>query len=253
MHTPTASELLQAWERGAESSAAARGLWLLDASCEDLDAQALLALPLGRRDALLLELRKRLFGRCMHGVACCPACGATAEVDLDVDALRQEAQASDGTSMTEEREIRELHVDGREEPIRYRLPDSRDLLAMQASEDAASARRLLIRRCVIDAGNEASEADALPLSDAVELALARAMAEADPQTDLSLAFTCPDCRQQWEPAFDVARFLWQELHAWALRLLRDVDTLARSYHWSEAEILAMSPRRRQAYLEQCVS
>ena len=84
-------------------------------------------------------------------------------------------------------------------------------------------------------------------------ALAAAMAEADPQADLSLQFTCPDCHQQWEPVFDMARFVWQELHAWALRLLRDIDTLASSYHWSETDILAMSPRRRQAYLELCVS
>lgn len=253
MHTPSASELLQAWERGAESSAAARGLWLLDASCEDLDVESLLALPLGRRDALLLDLRKRLFGRCMHGVARCPACGASAEVDMDVDALRQDAPAVADALDADEMSIRELHVNGRAEPIRFRLPDSHDLLAIQASEDAVGARSLLIQRCVLDAGGGEHADVAASLSDEVQFALACAMAEADPQTDLSLAFTCPDCRQQWEPVFDVARFVWQELHAWALRLLRDVDTLARSYHWSEAEILAMSPRRRQAYLEQCVS
>lgn len=253
MHTPSASALLQAWERGAESSAATRGLWLLDASCEDLDVESLLALPLGRRDALLLDLRKRLFGRCMHGVACCPACGATAEVDLDVDALRQDSQTGADTLDGDEVTIRELQINGRAGPIRFRLPDSHDLLAIQASEDAGSARILLIRRCVIDAGDEEGSDIAASLSDEVQFALACAMAEADPQTDLSLAFTCPDCQQQWEPVFDVARFVWQELHAWALRLLRDIDTLARSYHWSEAEILAMSTRRRQAYLEQCVS
>ncbi len=253
MHTPSASELMRAWERGAESSAAARGLWLLEASCEDLDAESLLALPLGRRDALLLDLRERLFGRRMHGVACCPACGASVEADFDVDALRQGTQPGGGTTGAEDVLTRELHVAGRAEPMRFRLPDSRDLLAMQASEDAACARRLLIQRCVIGVVGAEQDVDAAALSDAMQLALAQAMADADPQADLSLEFTCPDCQQSWEPMFDVARFLWQELHAWALRLLRDVDTLARSYHWSESDILALSPRRRQAYLEQCVS
>lgn len=253
MHTPSASELLHAWERGVESSAAARGLWLLDAGCEDLDAESLLALPLGRRDALLLELRERLFGRRLHGVACCPACGATTEVDLDIDTLRQGARRGVGMLDADDAWTRELSVYGHSEPIRFRLPDSRDLLAMQASEDAAAARRLLIQRCVIEADEEGAGGLAASLSDDVQSELARAMADADPQADLSLAFTCPDCREQWEPVFDLARFVWQELHAWALRLLRDVDTLARSYHWTEADILAMSPRRRQAYLEQCVS
>jgi hypothetical protein len=246
MHTPSASQLLQTWERGAEASAAARGIGLLDASCEDLDMESLLALPLGQRDALLLDLRKRLFGRWMHGVAHCPACGATVEVDMDVDSLRQGVMLGVATSAAMGATIRELRVNGLSEPIHFRLPDSHDLLAMQASDDAAAARRLLIQRCVI-------EVDGASLSGDAQSALARAMADADPQADLSLAFSCPDCRHQWEPPFDMARFLWQELHAWALRILRDVDTLARSYHWSEADILSMSPRRRQAYLEQCAS
>jgi len=78
-----------------------------------------------------------------------------------------------------------------------------------------------------------------------------AMAAADPQADLQLALACPQCAHRWQPVFDIARFLWQELHAWALRTLRDVDTLAHAYHWAEADILALSPRRRQAYLELC--
>jgi hypothetical protein len=237
MHTPSASALLQAWEKGAEASSAARGIWLLEASCEDLDVDALLGLPLGKRDALLIDLRKRLFGRHMQSIARCPACGETAEADLDTDGLAQGTPPGAA--------IHEIRPGGGDTPIRFRLPDTRDLMAIQSSDDAEAARDILIERCVIGG------ADNLP--NDVQQALARAMADADPQADLSLAFTCPACRHAWEPVFDIARFLWQEVHAWALRMLRDVDTLARSYHWSEADILAMSPRRRQAYLEQCVS
>ena len=68
---------------------------------------------------------------------------------------------------------------------------------------------------------------------------------------ISPASHCPGCGHDWQPVFDIARFLWQELHAWALHMLREVDTLAASYHWAEADILALSPRRRQAYLELC--
>ena len=100
-------------------------------------------------------------------------------------------------------------------------------------------------------GAEPCEARALPreLQDGIALA----MAQADPQADLQLALRCPDCGHEWQPPFDIARFLWQELHGWALHLLREVDTLAQAYHWAEADILAMSPRRRQAYLELCAS
>ncbi len=50
-------------------------------------------------------------------------------------------------------------------------------------------------------------------------------------------------------AFDIVSFLWNELNAWAIRTLREVHILASAYGWSETDILAMSPWRRQFYLE----
>lgn len=91
------------------------------------------------------------------------------------------------------------------------------------------------------------------MSPSLQAELAQAMAQGDPQADLQLALCCPQCEHAWQPPFDIARFLWQELHAWALNLLREVDALAQAYHWTEADILGLSPRRRQAYLELCAS
>jgi len=59
--------------------------------------------------------------------------------------------------------------------------------------------------------------------------------------------------QRMGPGFDIARYLWSEVHAWALRFLREVDLIARTYHWREEDILALTPTRRQAYLELCAS
>jgi hypothetical protein len=129
--------------------------------------------------------------------------------------------------------------------VPFRLPDSNDLLALEHCGDIDEARQWLLERCVLPTS------DVRGLSPTLQAELAQAMALADPQADLQLAFRCPDCGHEWQPLFDIARFLWQELHAWALRMLREVDTLARAYHWTEDEILALSPRRRQAYLELC--
>jgi hypothetical protein len=57
------------------------------------------------------------------------------------------------------------------------------------------------------------------------------------------------CTYSWHAAFDIATYLATEVHTWASRQLREVHDLARAYGWSEAEILAMSPTRRRAYLE----
>jgi hypothetical protein len=243
MHTPTPAQLLQVWERGGDPSAAARALLLLGCSCDEEGAiDELAALPLGRRDALLLALRERLFGSAIEAVAACPQCAATVQATFRCADLRvPEAGAA---AATLEHAAHGLHV-------RFRLPDSRDLLALEGCADATAARERLLERCVLDArrGDEPCAPGSLPHE--LQAELAQAMAQADPQADLQLALRCPDCAHEWQPLFDVARFLWQELHAWALHMLREVDTLAASYHWAEADILAMSPRRRQAYLELC--
>jgi len=87
------------------------------------------------------------------------------------------------------------------------------------------------------------------LADELLSAAAARMSEADPQADVQLSLTCPDCGHQWIACFDIAAFLWGELQAYARRLLLDVHELATAYAWPEASILAMSPARRQAYLD----
>ena len=73
-----------------------------------------------------------------------------------------------------------------------------------------------------------------------------------PQTgrlaDLRIGLHCPVCSHDWVVVFDIASFLWKEIDDWAGRMLRDVSDLAAAYGWSEAEILDISPVRRQLYL-----
>ena len=64
-----------------------------------------------------------------------------------------------------------------------------------------------------------------------------------------LDFDCPACRHRWQAVFDILTFFWTEIRREARRLLEHVHVLARAYGWREGEILALSERRRQAYLE----
>lgn len=75
------------------------------------------------------------------------------------------------------------------------------------------------------------------------------MANADPLADIQLALTCASCGESFSSPFDIVSYLWTEIEVWALRILSDVDTLARAYAWSERDILNLSPLRRQFYLE----
>jgi hypothetical protein len=85
--------------------------------------------------------------------------------------------------------------------------------------------------------------------DEVANILSERMAHADPQADIRLSLICPQCAHGWQSPLDIVTFLWSELHAWAIRMLREVHALASAYGWHEVEILTMTPRRRAAYLD----
>jgi hypothetical protein len=133
--------------------------------------------------------------------------------------------------------------------VRFRLPDTRDLLAAAGAHDAAAAKRVLVRRCVIEASRDGAgvPADALPAD--VIAAVERAMAERDPQADVSVALTCPECGHEWAAPLDVGAYVWTEVDQWARRTLADVAALAAAFGWTEADVLRLGPARREAYLE----
>lgn len=240
-----AAELLDVWERGLQQPLSTRMLALLARGLPDIDAHDLAALPVGRRDAYLLELRERLFGPELTLVASCPRCGEKTESHVRVAELR--IQADDGAPALHQAD-HSVDCDGYR--IGFRLPSSEDLLALPADAESDVARRILLRRCLRDVrAADGAPIDADALSDEVVAQVGAAMAAADPQADLELSLACPACGGTWLVMFDIATVLWKEIQAWAKHTLRGVHALARAYGWREIDILAMSPTRRQIYLE----
>ena len=93
------------------------------------------------------------------------------------------------------------------------LPNSLDVAAIGNAESIDAARTTLLARCLLSAerGGERIAADQLPSEIASEVA-AR-MSVADPQADVRLACTCPECGHSWQATFDVASFFWTEICA----------------------------------------
>jgi len=102
---------------------------------------------------------------------------------------------------------------------------------------------------IVSAARRGKRVGSARLPRAVVERLAERLAACDPWAESMLDLICPACRHQWTVLLDVAVFLWTAIRARAQRLLRDVHTLATAYGWREADILAMSSRRREAYLE----
>jgi hypothetical protein len=241
MHSLTAKDLLAAWERGLSQTSARRVITLLAEVYPELGEGLLLQLPLGQRDSLVLAARERLFGNRLVSLAQCPTCAQPLEFELGVGDIRVAELPPLPEQLSCEREGYVLD---------FRLPDSHDLMFAEAQANPEAAYHALMSRCLLGAkrGKHRHQASELPVP--VLAALEDAMAAADPQANTQLDLNCPACAHRWLAAFDIASFLWRELHAWAQRLIGEIHLLAKHYSWTEADILAMTPTRRRLYLEQ---
>jgi hypothetical protein len=233
-HATTQSSLLMVWEQGQRERAGRRALSLLVAAAPSDAPGDLSAATVGRRDAALIDLRERLFGRRFLALSTCPACGEAIEIAFDADEVRRRAAGASRAA---------LHVGGVD--LQVRVPTGSDAIAIEAVPDVTSARAALVARCI-----EVATRDGEPIalgdlpSSVVDAAVAR-MNELDPQADVALDVDCPSCAHAWREPFDIVSFLWTELAAWARRLLEDVHLIAAAYGWAERDILGLSPVRRR--------
>lgn len=185
------------------------------------------------RNTLALQRYAAWFGPAVELVGRCPHCSASVEFSIDTahcaqalpdDAARQDwHEWSDGV-----------------DTLRFRLPQPADLQALHWVDDATEFAQRLLDRCV-----EGGAPDSAIACDA----LSQAMESLIPGANLCFSLQCPDCTTGWEAPLDPVALLWRELRQRAERLLGDVALLARHLGWSEAEILALSPTRRAAYLQ----
>lgn len=233
------AELLNLWDACARAGPLRGALELLAAALPGLTVEALALEPIGVRDARLMELRALLFGPAVAAVTACPECGERLDLAFALDDLRPERPEGVGEG------LRLVH-DGIE--IALRPPNSIDVATAPTSEGAERVRAHLLERCLSASapdGRSVAMEDLPP--EAIDRAVAR-MAEADPAADIQLDLVCPRCGREWSAVFDILLFLWGEIEEWAHATMADVHTLARAYGWSEAEVLALSPRRRGIYL-----
>jgi hypothetical protein len=241
MRALSADDVIRVWETGHRQDPAQRALSLLAVACPAQSGEELRRLSLGRRNARLLEARRRLFGSELSAFSQCPGCGEPLEFSVPADAMEGSAAlpAADAAFAFEAGGY----------AVRFRLLDSTDLAAAAATDGVDDARRVLVERCVLEARRGDAAVAAADLPEPILEQLAARLAECDPQAEMLFQLTCPACECKWEAPFDLASFCHTEVSALARRLLHEVHALARAYAWRESDILAMSAQRRQYYLE----
>lgn len=233
---PDAETLLAIWERGLAYAPLGRA----DALLQQLDPAAA-PQTLGVRNRCLIDLHARLFGDELELTSHCPKCGATVEFSSHCSAL-----IGDGVGP---RPAEVEHLEVAVFAIGFRLPDKSDVATASIDGDDEEFARRLIRRCVVSASRAGEAIAAADVPDTVLDAVSRRIEALDPLALVSFSLECPECATPWSAALDVDSLLWTNVQAAAERLLLDVDALARTYGWTEPEVLALTPSRRAAYLQ----
>jgi hypothetical protein len=225
--------LLDLWETGATYSNAARPAALLAISTgESIDVAALL--PLGQRDAGLLKCYEYFAGNHLTALTNCRECESSVELDFETNDVSY-AVAQDVEVCVKE--------EGWE--LNWRLPNTVDFCHAAEAGAIDAAKKILLDRCLTSFSDEPKNS---PPEHLVAKLMHRA-ATVDPQSEAKLDIICPDCGSEWHVPFEIGAYFWSCIQTEALRLISEVSQLAETYSWSEAEILAMSPARRSAYLQ----
>lgn len=226
--TDRETRILELWEAAVGLPRRHR----VDALLRHLDAPR----SLGERNRALIAVRGMLFGRSWELRSDCPACAT--ECGFLVDSVEL-AESLESPPLRDA----EAEFDREGRPIALRAPVADDLSAIGDHADVAGAARALLARCV------QADVDLSLLGDNGIERLEARIESLDPAATISFALTCPACDHKWPAPFDVAEGLWMELQRAAERSLTEVDALARSYGWTEEQVMELSPVRRAAYLQ----
>jgi hypothetical protein len=225
-----AEAILELAESG-RGGTAGFALAVLARATPDRPAEEARALSVGRRDAELMEINSLTFGRIVPLVSRCPHCRTESELEL--------APAALGLTVSAVPERWQAHpVLLGETELMLRPVTAGDLADLERIGDPDHLSRALLDRCLsAEIGPEHI--------DMIE----ETLGELDPAAEILLEMTCPVCHEIWTECLDPPAILQSHIKAEARSLLGEVAELARLYHWSERDILAMPPARRRFYLE----
>ena len=193
-------------------------------------------LTLGDRIALILQVRKAVFGDKMQGLLKCPVCKEPLSLDLSVKSLLQPAKTCPKTAYTVEFENFVFKV----KPL-----TGADLEAIATNCSSLDPKEQLVRSCIMSSKPPLPE----KLSDEFVVAVGSELNEIDPQADMIFNLTCPTCNQPFQAPLDIENYFFEEMTSRLKQLEREVHWIALNYHWSEDAILSLPVAKRKRYIE----
>lgn len=207
------------------------------------------------RQFLLLKLREVTFGNQISLLIHCPNanCGEKIDVAFTTADIPVERGTDGGPLFTATLAATAVNGNGDAKAVTFRLPigaDQEELAAVLAEDESDAAFRLLAR-CVRQLGDivkpNATQLRQLPSAALAEIE--EAIAVAAPAVGMTMEGRCPFCNTVFAIPFDLQTFVLQECKRHVGFLYQEVHYLAYHYHWSEADIIAMSRPKRRQYIQ----
>lgn len=196
-------------------------------------------LTVGDRERLLLAVCTRLLGAETDLVVTCPSCKSVVEVPIRFrDLVSAQPDSSDRRCV--------LTTQGGTWAAEV-APPTGEALERTLGLGEESARRLLesCLTALFDAQGQAVAREDLP--EGCEAELAEKLLALDPLAECRIAVECPHCAANFETLLDGYALL-KGAFGNSTALYGDVYRMARAYHWSEADILALPLAKRAQYL-----
>ena len=212
---------------------------MFDQDGSPLESERAWNMPVSRRIECLMQLASasqplapRLTVRCPRG-----ECRELGEIDLPIDEILNLQRRS------EERDLAEWR--GGSTVLRLRRPTGRDQRDWRSASfaDELEARRVMFSALVAGADGALPEAAPVLIETIDDL-----LAEFDPLVAFSVRIACPHCEVETDFPIDLQALALGELEKIQRQLVETIHRLALGYHWSEAEILDLTPERRARYL-----
>lgn len=193
-------------------------------------------MPVGARIEALVDLAILSASRPLAIGLRCPGeqCHEALEIELEAGELRAACAG---------RERDCVSVPVGERRMQLRRPTGRDQRAWLGTTwpDPDTARAGMLA-CLLDASaGESLDASLLPSLEAE-------LSNIDPLVDFALRVACPACGRTSEHATDLEQHALAALRGIHERMFASVARLATRFHWTEAEIFALPPWRRERYL-----
>ena len=193
-------------------------------------------LSVGKRIEGLLRLAFGNSGQAFDLTGKCRAegCGEGLEVEITLAEITEMQQTAEAVA-----EIRVVHGS---QSLTFRRPTGCDQLAWLQTANQESPAGMMARSLWLGAPE-----DFAPTADWPEI-VGDALAEHDPLVDFQVTAICPACGAGNSLAADLVEISLRRLQSAQRELLNATHRLAARYHWSESEIFAVPPWRRDYYL-----